>query len=221
MNIIIEAINYVLNNSHKFYLELNIHLLLSLISLILAFIISFPAGILCARNENFSNIIMNLTGALRVIPALAIIIIIIPFVGTGFMPALIALTILAVPPILINTALGINSTDNNLVEAALGMGMDSKQLLLKIELPNALPFILSGIKTATVEVISSATLGAFIGAGGLGTFIITGLAMYNFSLLLVGAAPVTILALSAELLFNVLEKIILKHRKQEYYENII
>ena len=132
---------------------------------------------------------MSCVNSLRVIPSLAILVIILPVFGTGFLPALVALTILACPPILINTYLGFRGIDPAVIEAARGMGMDERQILRKVEIPLAMPLVIAGSKTA-VEVVASATLAAFIGGGGLGTFIVNGLGMYNFPMLLVGAVPV-------------------------------
>ncbi|PTQ57491.1 MAG: Choline transporter [Candidatus Carbobacillus altaicus] len=156
---------------------------------------------------------MGLFNALRVIPSLAILVLILPLMGTGFAPALVALTLLAVPPILINSFLGFRNVDPHIIEAANGMGMGARMLMRKIEFPLATPLILSGIKTAAVEVVASATLAAFIGGGGLGTFIINGLSLYNFSLLLVGAIPVAILAMTSELILSSIEKMTTRYQR--------
>ena len=115
-----------------------------------------------------------------------------------FRPALLALTVLALPPVLINTYAGLHNVDRALTEAAYGMGMEARQVLGRIELPLALPAIIAGIRTAAVEVVSSATLAAFIGGGGLGDFITRGFALYEPRIMLVGAIPVALLALAAE-----------------------
>jgi osmoprotectant transport system permease protein len=130
---------------------------------------------------------------------LAILFIAIPYFGLSFTSAAIALTLLVIPPILISTDVAFRSIDPAIQEAAKGMGMSPKQVLQQVEFPLALPVIISGIKTATVEVIASATLAAFIGAGGLGKFIVLGFALYDNAILLVGALPVALLALLAEL----------------------
>ena len=110
------------------------------------------------------------------------------------------------PPILINTDVAFRSIDPMILEAAQGMGMSPVQVLRSVEIPLALPVIIAGIKTATVEVISSATLAAFIGAGGLGSFIVLGFALYDNAILLVGAIPVALLALLAELGLSSLQR---------------
>jgi osmoprotectant transport system permease protein len=141
------------------------------------------------------------------------LVIILPLMGTGFGPAAVALTILACPPILINTFLGFRGIDPAIMEAAAGMGMSPGQILRKIELPLAMPLLLAGVRTAAVEVIASATLAAFIGGGGLGTFIINGLGMYNFSMLLVGAVPVAVLAICTEVVLAGIERLFTKYQR--------
>ncbi|WP_028983771.1 ABC transporter permease [Sporolactobacillus terrae] len=213
MNLIKNALTYLAEHQNEFGDAIATHLLLSGTSLLIGLVISIPFGILCTRNERLSTIIMSTVNTFRVIPSLAILIIVMPILGTGFIPALIALCVLACPPILINTFLGIKRIDREVLESAQGMGMTRKQILVKIELPIALPLILSGVRTASVEIISSATLAAFIGGGGLGTFIISGLSMYNFSMLLVGAVPVALLAIVSELLFGLVERTFTKYKR--------
>ncbi len=149
---------------------------------------------------------MNMVNTLRVIPSLAILVILIPLMGTGFWPALTALTVLACPPILINSYTGFHEIDSAVIESAVGMGMNPWQVLVRIETPLALGLVLTGCKTAIVEVVASATLAAFVGGGGLGTFIINGLSMFDFHMLLLGAIPVALLAIFAELGMGFVER---------------
>ncbi|MCK9912109.1 ABC transporter permease, partial [Microbacteriaceae bacterium K1510] len=129
----------------------------------------------------------------RIIPSLAVLALAMPYVGIGFTPSLIALTLLVCPPILINTVTAFKELDKSVIEAAYGMGMDKARVMRKIEFPLALPVVITGIKTASVEVIASAALAAFIGGGGLGEFILNGIALAQSSLLLVGAIPIALL----------------------------
>ncbi|WP_100486924.1 ABC transporter permease [Sporolactobacillus pectinivorans] len=212
MNLLFSALHYIQNNRQAFDQALITHLELSGLALLIGFCISVPLGIISAKYARLSAIVMSVINGLRVIPSLAILVLIMPVLGTGFMPALVALTILSCPPILINTFLGIQRVDRQVIESAEGMGMNRRWILGKIELPLALPLIISGVRTAAVEVISSATLAAFIGGGGLGTFIINGLGLYNFALLLVGAVPVALLAICSELCFSIIERWVTKYR---------
>lgn len=207
MEVLIEAYSYILRNSDTFLSSVKTHLQLSFIAVGIGILICVPLGIYIAKKTKASMIIMNAINIGRIIPSLAVLALIMPFVGIGFMPALIALTLLVCPPILINTVTAFKEVDKSVVEAAYGMGMDKARVTRKIEFPLALPVIITGIRTASVEVIASTTLAAFIGAGGLGVFIINGIAGANTALLLVGAIPVAMLALIAELVFGGVEKL--------------
>ena len=208
-----EAWLYVTENADRFQEALLVHAELSLLALVCGLLICVPLGIICAKYEKVSSVVMNLFNSLRVIPSLAILVIVLPVMGTGFGPAAVALTILACPPILINTFIGFRSIDPAVLESAAGMGMSPGQILRKIELPLAMPLLVAGVRTSAVEVIASATLAAFIGGGGLGTFIINGLGMYQFSLLLVGAVPVAVLAIFAEVVLAGVERLFTKYQR--------
>ncbi|WP_273716948.1 ABC transporter permease [Alkalihalobacillus pseudalcaliphilus] len=198
--------DYILANSDRFISAVQSHLLLSGMALLIALIVCIPLGILCAKYGRISSTVMNVVNGIRVIPSLAILVIVLPIMGTGFYPALFALTVLACPPILINTYIGFRDIDRDVKEAAAGMGLSQKHLLWKIEWPLATPLMITGCRTASVEVIAGATLAAFIGGGGLGQFIINGLGMYNMTLLLVGAIPVAMLTIFSEIIFSTLER---------------
>ena len=135
-----------------------------------------------------------------------------PILGTGFAPALFALTLLALPPILLNTCTAIREVDADVVDAARGMGMTALELMRKVKLPIALPVIFAGMRTAAIQVISGAVLAAYIGGGGLGDFITAGIAMMAVPQLLVGAIPATLLALGTDLLFGRLQRAVTPHR---------
>src|SRR5690625_1320203 len=168
-----------MQNPDRFLEELQVHLLLSFAALILGTIICIPLGIWCAKQPSIASTVMNTVNSIRVIPSLAILVIMLPIIGTGFLPAFIALTILACPPILINTFLGFRNIDDAVMESARGMGMSEKVILRKIEFPLAMPLMIAGIKTASVEVLASASLAAFIGGGVAGTFSNNGLSMFS------------------------------------------
>ena len=198
MDLLLEAIQYIQQNQAAFEQAMRQHLLLSLASLGIAMIISLPVGIWIAHQSKAAQPVLNVFNALRVIPSLVILFLALPYLGIGTRPALVALTILAFPPILINTYAGIRQVDRAVVEAAYGTGMSFFQVLFQVEIPLAAPAVLAGIRIATVEVISSATLAAFIGGGGLGDFITRGFALYDVRIMLVGAIPVALLVLLAQ-----------------------
>jgi osmoprotectant transport system permease protein len=184
------------------------HLHLVGISMTIALLLGVPLGILASRRRSASFLIVNGFNALRVVPSLAILFLAIPYFGLTTTTALLALTLLALPPILINTEVGLRQVSPSVKEAARGMGMSGGQRLWRVELPLALPVMVAGARTALVEVIASASLAAFIGAGGLGTFIVLGFALYDNSVLLVGAVPIALLALAAELLLTLLQRFV-------------
>jgi osmoprotectant transport system permease protein len=198
LELLAQTYEYFLANQGRFWTELGRHLSLSLTALLISVALCVPLGIWAARRASVAQPLINAVGALRIIPSLAILFLALPYLGTGFWPALVALTLLALPPVLVNTYAGVHGVDRAAVEAARGMGMSATQVLGRVELPLALPAIIAGVRTAAVEVIASATLAAFIGGGGLGIFITRGFALFRPEIMLVGALPVALLALLSE-----------------------
>lgn len=171
------------------------HIQLTLVALLVANIIALPLGILLTRKRKMAETIIGITSVFQTIPSLALLGLMIPFFGIGFGPAIIALTIYGLLPILRNTYTGIVGVNQAVVDAGIGIGMTSRQVLFMIEIPLALPIIMAGIRTATVMVIGVATLAALIGAGGLGNLIFRGIAMARQDLILAGAVPAALLAI--------------------------
>lgn len=196
--------NYFGTNASKYVQYVSEHVSLSLSALVIAMLIGLPLGYFGYRFKRVGNLFLTGSQALRVIPSLAVLFILIPIVGTGKLPATIALVFLAVPPIAINTQVGFSEVPAVTIETATGLGMNSRQLFRKIQIPLSLPYLLNGIKLALVEIIASATLATYIGAGGLGTLIFTGLGLYRLDLLLIGGLSVAILSLFATVLFDYL-----------------
>ncbi|HHY88335.1 MAG TPA: ABC transporter permease [Chloroflexi bacterium] len=174
------------------------HVLLSGSALLVAVVTCLPLGIWTARSRAVSAAAINLVNALRVIPSLAVLFIVVPVLGLSTRSAAVALILLAMPPVLLNTDAAFRSLDPAVIEAARSTGMTRLQILVKVEFPLAFPVILTGVRTAAVEVIASATLAAFVGSGGLGVFITRGFALFDYAILMVGAVPVALLALMAE-----------------------
>ena len=194
-----EAYEFVANDPDRLWTALQQHLLLVSVPMAIGLAIALPLGYLSSRSPLAAIVLINGFNGLRVIPSLAVLFLAIPYLGLTFKAAALALTLLLVPPLLIGTDIAFRSVNPAVKEAARGMGMTQFQLLRRVEIPLALPLILAAIKTATVEAIASATLAAFIGAGGLGSFVTLGFALYDIPILLVGAIPVALLALVAEL----------------------
>ena len=182
------------------------HLNVSVLSLAAAILIAVPLGVACSRSPLLEKVSVGISGILRIIPSLAVLVVCVPILGTGVLPAVVALTVLAIPPILINTALGFRSVPADVLEAARGMGMDERLVSLKIKVPLACPVSFAGIRTAASEVVASATLAAYIGAGGLGQIIFTGLGLMRTDLLVIGGASVAALSLLVGMLLSAIDR---------------
>lgn len=206
MDSVIAAYRYLLANQAFFWDNVGIHLRLSLTALAIALVVCVPLGVWAARRRAVSQVAINTANGLRVIPSLAILFLAQPYLGLGFTSALVALTVLACPPILINTYAGFRSVDRAIVEAARGMGMSAAQIMRSVEFPLALPVILAGIRIATVEVIASASLAAYIGADGLGVFIQRGFSVNETGIMLVGTIAIALLALLADALLALAQR---------------
>ncbi|PWA05735.1 glycine/betaine ABC transporter permease [Pueribacillus theae] len=178
------------------------HIQLSFIALLIAGLIAVPLGIYLTKKEKAAEGIIGITAVLQTIPSLALLGMLIPLFGIGKVPAVIALIVYALLPILRNTYTGIKEVDPSLIEAARAMGMNGWKRLVKVELPLAMPVIMAGIRTAMVLIVGTATLAALIGAGGLGDLILLGIDRNNASLIILGAIPAALLAI----LFDVLLK---------------
>lgn len=188
------------------------HIEISFIAFAIAVIIGVPCGYLCWKHQRGGKPLLAFFQILRVIPSLAILLLFIPIMGTGVLPASIALVLLAVPAILMNTTAGLAQVDPAIIETGLGLGMTDRQLLFKVRFPLATPLVLAGMKTAAIEIIASATLAAKIGAGGLGELIFTGLGLNRMDLVIVGGVSVALISLAVSLLFDLLEHLISTHR---------
>jgi osmoprotectant transport system permease protein len=182
------------------------HLALSAAALAVALLIGIPAGLGIASAPRFRGVMLGTIYIARVIPSLAVLAIMLPLVGIGFAPALAALALLAIPPIALNTDLGLTGVPEPVREAARGLGMSERQVRRRIDWPLALPVVFGGIRTAAVEVIASATLAAFIGGGGLGEYIINGIEANDRTETIEGAAAVGILALGTQALLGIVER---------------
>ncbi|WP_186579663.1 ABC transporter permease/substrate-binding protein [Aquibacillus kalidii] len=183
------------------------HIQISFIALLLAVIISIPLGIFLTKKERIAEGIIGMSAVFQTIPSLALLGLFIPLFGIGKVPAIIALVIYALLPILRNTYTGIKEVDSSLIEASTAMGMNTKQRLIKIEIPLAMPVIMAGIRTAMVLIVGTATLASLIGAGGLGDIILLGIDRNNTALIVLGAIPAALLAIIFDVLLRKMEKL--------------
>ncbi len=198
MDLLAQTWAYVVDNAGRFQQAVLVHLGLSFGALAIAMLIFIPLGVLASMGGKLTSSIVGAVAAVRVIPSLAVILLLLPVFGLGWRPALIALTLLAGPPLVINTDIGLRGVDAATLEAATGLGLTDAQRFWRVKAPLALPVIVTGVRSAAVEVIGSATLAAFVGAGGLGEFITSGITLLDERMLLAGALAVTALALLTE-----------------------
>ena len=191
------------------------HIYISAIALFLGVIVAIPLGVLLTRYKKIAGFTIGLASVLQTVPAMALLAMMIPLFGIGALPAIVALFIYSLLPILRNTYLGMENVDPTLRDAAKGMGMSNLQSILQVELRMAAPVIMAGVRLSATYVIAWTTLASYIGAGGLGDFIFNGLNLYRPDLILGGSIPVIILALIVDFLLGRLELLLTPRTKQE------
>jgi len=179
---------------------------ISAISLGLGIIVAVPLSVLLMKFPRVAKVVIAIASMLQTIPALALLAIMIPFFGVGKLPAIIALFLYSLMPILRNTYVGLMGVNPDTIDSARGLGMTNMQLILKVDIPLAMPVIMAGIRLSAIYVIAWATLASYIGAGGLGDFIFNGLSLYQTDLIFGGTIPVIILALLTDYLLGKLER---------------
>ncbi|WP_020365688.1 ABC transporter permease, partial [Staphylococcus epidermidis] len=182
------------------------HFYISMFALLLAIVVAVPLGILLSKTQRTANVVLTVAGVLQTIPTLAVLAIMIPIFGVGKTPAIVALFIYVLLPILNNTVLGVKNIDKNVIQAGQSMGMTKFQLMKDVEMPLALPLIISGIRLSSVYVISWATLASYVGAGGLGDLVFNGLNLYQPPMIISAAIVVTLLALVIDFILSLVEK---------------
>lgn len=203
---------FLRQNSGKLMEQTLQHVGLTFISLLIAIAVGLPLGILISRKRKIAGSVLGIAGVMQTIPSIALLGFLIPILGIGPKPAIAALFLYALLPIIRNTYTGLAGVQPDLLEAAKGMGMTGRQSLFRVEFPLAMPVILAGIRTATVINVGVATLAAYIAAGGLGEFIFGGIALNNTTMILAGAIPAALLAVLFDQLLGLLQRI--RIRKQ-------
>jgi osmoprotectant transport system permease protein len=181
------------------------HLVLSLTALAAALVLGLPLALVLMRWPRLAGPAIAAVNVLRTIPSLALLVVTLPLLGTGFLPAVVALTLYGLPAILINTYTALSEVDPDVIDAGRGQGMTDRQIMRRIKIPLGLPVIFAGIRTAAVQIVSAATLAAFIGGGGLGELIAAGMGTLNMPQLVLGGLAVAALAVATELAFALLE----------------
>ncbi|MDA3845616.1 MAG: ABC transporter permease [Vallitaleaceae bacterium] len=199
-------INYVIDNSSFILEKLVEHITLAGIAVALACSIGVPVGFAIANNAKLAKYVMNVANVVQTIPSLALFAFAMPIFGIGAKPAIFALFLYALLPIIKNTLLGIHNVNPAIIEAARGMGMSKFQIMFKVEVPMAISVIMGGVRIATVTGIGIATIAVLIGAGGLGQLIYQGIGMGNTPMILAGAIASASLALIADFILGLVEK---------------
>ena len=197
-----DILSYYQEHQSEYITAVISHLTISIQVVLTAMLIGIPLGLMCAKIPKISKFISGMVNIMRIIPSLALMVFTIPLIGIGKVPAIFALTIIAIPPIMINTAAGFLSIEPNLFETAKGMGMDKSQIFFKVEIPLALPLIITGIRTSVVETIASTTIATYIGAGGLGNLVFIGLGTNQPNILLLGGLSIAVLSIAADIILS-------------------
>ncbi|WP_071394734.1 ABC transporter permease [Bacillus tuaregi] len=182
------------------------HLYISVIAALLGIVVAVPLGVVLTRMPRAAEAVMGILSIIQTIPSFAILAFFIPILGVGKLPAITALFFYSVLPILRNTYTGVKGVNQNLIEAGRGMGMTGWERVMYVEIPLAIPVIMAGIRMSTVYLIGWATLASYIGAGGLGDYIFSGLNLFLPEFIIAGAVPVTILALLVDLFLGKVEE---------------
>jgi osmoprotectant transport system permease protein len=206
-----DTIHYAQTNEHEIMVALAEHIEVALIATVITIIIAIPLAIALMNHRRAGEFVIQVASVVQTIPSLAILGLLIPFVGIGTVPAIIALVLYAIMPIFQNTYAGLTNIDPLLIEAADAMGVSPSYKLLRVQIPLAMPMIMSGIRIGVVMIIGTATLAALIGGGGLGTYILLGIQSNNNAALLIGALLAAILALIASAIIKLLARTPLKH----------
>lgn len=212
-------INYLVQQKSQIISLLMQHIQLTVVAIVAAIIIGIPLGILVSKNEKLRKYIIGIINIFQAIPSMALLGLLVPVLGIGSKPAIMMVVLYSLLPIVKNTTTGILGIDKNIIESATGIGLTSKQILYKIQLPLALPIIMAGIRISAVTAVGLMTLAAFIGAGGLGYLVFSGVQTVNNTMILAGAIPACILALLVDYIFSKVEKVVMGKYSSEKSPN--
>lgn len=207
-NFLGEVWAFIQNPANAYGAQLWTTILLSVYPIVLSIVIALPLGILTARRPVAAFLSANLSGLARAIPSLVFLAVMIPIFGIGFTPSVIALTLLGIPPILLNTIAGLRGIDPAAIDAARGMGMTRLQILWRVEMPLVLPIIAAGVRIAALQIVATTPIAALIGSGGLGQYILAGVNILDYVQAAAGALGIVALALLTEGLFALLQRVL-------------
>ncbi len=205
-----QYINYILDPANLYWQQTVEYLKLCGVAIAAAIVIGVALGALVSRSPLLAFVAVNLSGLVRAVPIIAILLLFVELIpppnNIGFVPAIVALILLGIPPILLNTYTGIRGIDPATIDAAKGMGMTNWQIAMRIQAPLVTPLVAAGVRTSAVQIVATATLAAFIGAAGYGDYIVDGLNVLNYTELVVGAVSVAILAILVEVFLSWLQR---------------
>ncbi len=215
-----DVLKYITDPQHDFIGHTLEYLQICLIAIVLAIIIGVSLGVAVSRSPVAAFIAVNLSGLMRAIPVIAFLIAVIPILHTGDPPTIVALVVLGIPPILLNTYTGIRGIDPATIDAAKGMGMTTWQIITRVQAPLVMAVIAAGVRTSAVQIVATATLASIIGAGGYGLYIVDGLHNFDNTEILAGAIPVALLAMIIEVFMSRLQRVLTPSglRAQESFE---
>lgn len=199
-----------------YMIKITEHLVLSLSALGLGCLVALPLGILISSNKKLTQTVISISSILQTIPSLALFAMIVPIMGVGKIPAIVALFIYSLLPILRNTVLGMQGVDENLVDAAKGMGFTLPQIIFQVKIPMAISVMMSGVRLSAIYVLAWTSLASYIGAGGLGDYIFAGMNNYNIPLIIYGTVPIVLSGLVLDFILSKLElKLVPKMKSDE------
>ena len=203
-----DGANWGFSDPDGFPARLLEHLQYTGIALAIALVVAFPLGLLIGHTDRGSFLAINAGNAGRALPTLGVVVLVVAIAGPGLASATVALVLLAIPPILTTTYAGIHAVDPATVDAAKGVGMRGWQVALSVELPNALPIVIGGLRNATLQVVSTATIAAYVGLGGLGRYLFDGLALRDYPRVVAGCVLVALLAIALDLILGAVQRLV-------------
>jgi osmoprotectant transport system permease protein len=211
MNLVASIVEWLTDPAHwtgagSIPLRLAEHLYFSALALLVALLIALPIGVVVGHTGRGSFLIVGLANGLRSLPELGLLTLLVLGMGIGLVPVTIALAVLGIPPLLAGAYAGVRNVDRSVVDAARGVGMTESQVLVKVELPNALPLILGGLRAGALQVIATAAVAAYVSFGGLGRFLIDGLRTRDYPQMAAGAVLVAVLALTVEAILALVQR---------------
>ncbi len=216
-------VNYFIDNKSQILSLLLEHIELTFLALLIAIVIGIPLGIFISKNKRIGSVVVGLASIVQAIPSMALLGFIIPFLGIGTKPAIAMVVLYSLLPIIKNTYTGIKNISPQMIETAEGIGLTKWQILVKVQIPQALPMMMAGVRISAVSAVGLMTLAAFVGAGGLGYLVYAGIRSVNNTQILAGAIPACLLALLIDYLASIIESLIIpknmRQEKQSFFKN--